>query len=119
MSKAYSSTIGKVITTPTINDKECAYALYDEKGILKCAIEQAYLAGKTTFQKPISCHLYPIRINKTEHYDAINYDKWHICSDACSHGQKLGVELYKFLKTPLIRKYGEKWYNELQREIEG
>ncbi len=106
-------------STPTIADKECAYALYDEKGVLKCAIEQAYLDGKTSFQKPISCHLYPIRITKTEHYDAINYDKWHICNDACSHGKSLGVPLYKFLKAPLTRKYGEAWYQELQKEIEG
>ena len=64
--------------TPTINQKECAYAIYDERKILKCGIEQAYLAGKISFQKPISCHLYPIRITKYEQYDALNYDRWHI-----------------------------------------
>jgi hypothetical protein len=105
-------------STPTIDDKECAYALYDEKGTLKCGIEQAYFDGKTTFRKPISCHLYPIRITKYDNYEALNYDRWHICSDACSHGAGLGVELYKFLKEPLIRKYGEPWYKELIREIE-
>ncbi|MES2795701.1 MAG: DUF3109 family protein [Bacteroidota bacterium] len=105
-------------STPTIADRECAYALYDEKGILKCAIEQAFFDGKTDFRKPISCHLYPIRITKHDHYDALNYDRWHICSDACSHGEQLGVELYKFLKAPLIRKYGEAWYKQLIWEIE-
>lgn len=106
--------------TPTIgNNRECAYALYDEKGILKCGIEQAYLDGKTTFKKPISCHLYPIRIQKYDQFDAINYDRWDICSPACSLGKELGVPLYKFLKEPLIRKYGESWYNELVKEIEG
>jgi hypothetical protein len=105
-------------STPTINDKECAFAIYDDKGILKCGIEQAYFDGKTTFRKPISCHLYPIRITKTPEYDAINYDKWHICNDACTHGSDLGVPLYKFLKEPLIRKYGEDWYTQLQTEIE-
>ncbi len=105
-------------STPTIADRECAYALYDEKGILKCAIEQAFFDGKTDFRKPISCHLYPIRITKHDHYDALNYDRWHICSDACSHGEQLGVELYKFLKAPLIRKYGEAWYKQLLWEIE-
>jgi Protein of unknown function (DUF3109) len=105
-------------STPTIGDKECAYALWDEKGILKCGIEQAFFDGKTEFRKPISCHLYPIRITKHDHYDALNYDRWHICSDACSHGEQLGVELYKFLKAPLIRKYGEAWYKQLVREIE-
>jgi hypothetical protein len=106
-------------STPTINNQECAYALTDEKGILKCAIEQAYLDGKTTFKKPISCHLYPIRITKYENYDALNYDRWNICNPACSHGRDLGVAIYKFLKEPLIRKYGEAWYMELVEEIEG
>lgn len=106
-------------STPTINDKECAYSVYDEKGILKCGIEQAYNDGKTKFRKPMSCHLYPIRITKYDHYEAINYDRWHICSPACSLGKELGVPVYKFLKDPLIRKYGEDWYTKLTEEIEG
>jgi hypothetical protein len=93
-------------STTTINDRECAYALYDERGILKCGIEQAYLAGATNFKKPISCHLYPIRITKYEGFEALNYDRWDICSPACSFGAKLGVPVYKFLKEPLERKYG-------------
>ncbi len=105
-------------STTTIDDKECAYALYDERGILKCGIEQAYLAGATTFKKPISCHLYPIRITKYEGFEALNYDRWNICNPACSFGEKLGVRIYQFLKEPLIRKYGEGWYGELVREIE-
>ncbi len=105
-------------STPTINDKECAYAIYDERGILKCGIEQAYLDKKIVFQKPISCHLYPIRITKYEQYDAINYDRWHICNAACHHGKALGVPLYKFLKSPLTRKYGVAWYSELVSLIE-
>lgn len=104
-------------STPTIGNRECAYAIYNEKGILKCGIEQAYLDGKINFRKPISCHLYPIRITKYEEYHAINYERWHICNPACRHGQALGVPLYKFLKEPLIRQYGEEWYNELVRLI--
>jgi len=104
-------------STTTINDRECAYALYDERGILKCGIEQAYLAGATSFKKPISCHLYPIRITKYEGFEALNYDRWDICSPACSFGAKLGVPVYEFLKEPLIRKYGAEWYAELAREI--
>ncbi|QHT72139.1 DUF3109 family protein [Rhodocytophaga rosea] len=104
-------------STPTIGKRECAYAIYDEKGILKCGIEQAYLDGKINFRKPISCHLYPIRITKYEEYHAINYHRWQICNPACRHGQALGVPLYKFLKAPLIRQYGEEWYNELVRLI--
>lgn len=105
--------------TPTIGDnRECAYSIYDDRGILKCGIEQAYLDGKTTFKKPISCHLYPIRITSYEQYDAINYDRWHICDPACSLGDKLKVPLYRFLKDALVRKYGHKWYEELIQEIE-
>lgn len=105
-------------STTTINDKECAYALYDERGILKCGIEQAYLAGATDFKKPISCHLYPIRVTKYEGFEALNYDRWDICSPACTFGRELGVPVYKFLKEPLERKYGAAWYVELSREIE-
>jgi hypothetical protein len=105
-------------STPTIGGKECAYALYDEKGILKCGIEQAYLDGKTKFRKPISCHLYPIRITKKKGFEAVNYHKWSICSAACSFGKSLQVPLYKFLKDPLIRKYGKKWYDELVNAVE-
>ena len=105
-------------STTTINGKECAFAIYDEKGILKCGIERAYLDGKTEFKKPISCHLYPIRVTKYDHYEALNYDRWSICSAACTLGERLGVPVYKFLKDALIRKYGEAWYKELCDEIE-
>lgn len=105
-------------STPTINGRECAYAIYDDKGILKCGIEQAYNDGKIKFRKPISCHLYPIRITKYDHYEAINYDRWHICTPACGLGKELGVPVYKFLKEALTRKYGERWYRELCTEIE-
>ncbi|UZR94216.1 DUF3109 family protein [Chondrinema litorale] len=104
-------------STPTINHKECAYAVYDDKGFLKCSIEQAHLDGKIDFKKPISCHLYPIRVTKYDKYDALNYDRWEICSDACSFGQELGVPVYVFLKDALIRKYGEQWYSDLESEI--
>ena len=105
-------------STTTIKGRECAFAFYEKTGILKCGIEQAYLDGKISYKKPISCHLYPIRITKYEQYDALNYDRWHICGDACHHGKALGVPLYKFLKEPLIRKYGENWYKELTMIIE-
>lgn len=105
-------------STPTIGGRECAYAIYDEQGILKCGIEQAYLDGKTKFRKPISCHLYPIRITKKKDFEAVNYHKWSICSAACALGKSLGIPLYKFLKEPLIRKYGKAWYKELVKQIE-
>lgn len=106
-------------STPTIGGKECAYSHYDDKGVLKCGIEQANLDGKIGFKKPISCHLYPIRITKNKKgFEAVNYHKWSICSAACSFGKSLQVPLYKFLKEPLVRKYGAGWYDELTKAIE-
>ncbi len=105
-------------STPTIGGRECAYSIYDEKGILKCGIEQAYYDGKIGWKKPISCHLYPIRITKKKKFEAVNYHKWNICSPACALGKELQVPLYKFLKEPLIRKYGQAWYDELVAVIE-
>jgi hypothetical protein len=106
------------LCTPVIEGRECAYAIYDKKGILKCGIEQAYLDGKIGWKKPISCHLYPIRVTSKKNFEALNYHKWHICSPACSLGRELQVPVYKFLKDPLIRKYGEQWYQELCEKIE-
>jgi hypothetical protein len=105
-------------STPTIGGKECAYAHYDSLGILKCGIEQAYLDGRTNFRKPISCHLYPIRIIRKKDMEAVNYHQWSICSAACTYGKSLQVPLYKFLKDALVRKYGEAWYAELVQQIE-
>lgn len=106
------------LCTPVIDGRECVYAIYDKKKVLKCGIEQAYLDGKIAWKKPISCHLYPIRITKKKDFEALNYHKWHICSAACAFGKELQVPIYKFLKDPLIRKYGEKWYSELSAVIE-
>ncbi len=106
-------------STTTIEGKECAYAIYDENKVLKCAIEQAQMDGKINFRKPVSCHLYPIRITKYDEYDALNYDRWSICSAACTLGGELKVPIYKFVKEALIRKYGTAWYDTLVEEIEG
>ncbi|MEZ5198015.1 MAG: DUF3109 family protein [Bacteroidales bacterium] len=103
--------------TPLINDRDCAY-IYYENDIARCAIEKAYEEKAISFQKPVSCHLYPIRIVKKKNFEAVNYHKWYICSPACSLGKELGLPLYKFLKVPLTRKYGEEWYAKLVREIE-
>ncbi len=104
-------------STATINDRECAFSVYDEKGFLQCGIEMAWKDGKTSFRKPVSCHLYPIRIEKYEDYDAVNYHRWDICSPACQLGKSLGVPMYQFLKEALIRKYGAEWYQKLEQEI--
>lgn len=100
--------------TTLVNGAECAFVYFDEKGITKCAIEQAHKDGKTEFKKPISCHLYPIRTQKFAEFEALNYNEWHICSPACACGSKLDVKVYKFLKEPLIRAYGEEFFEELE-----
>lgn len=105
------------LTTPCVDkNKECAYVTW-ENGITKCAIEKAYEDGKIDWQKPISCHLYPIRITQYPEFDVLNYDRWHICHAACSFGKKLNVPVYSFLKTPLIRKYGEEWFKTLEESV--
>lgn len=106
---------GDYTTTLVSEGAECAFVFFDENKIAKCAIEQAYLDKKIGWQKPISCHLYPIRIKKTKTYEAVNYDKWSVCKPACECGEKLNVPVYKFLKTPLIRKYGKDWYKQLEQ----
>lgn len=102
-------------TTPCVDgNKECAYVFWQD-GITKCAIEKAFEDGKVKWKKPISCHLYPIRITAYPEFDILNYDRWHICHAACTLGHKLNVPVYSFLKDPLIRKYGEEWYSALEK----
>ena len=99
--------------TPLVNGSECAYVIFDENGITKCGIEKAHEAGAVDFKKPVSCHLYPIRVKSYSEFDAVNYHKWPICSDACVLGKELEVPIYQFVKDALIRKYGEDWWSEL------
>ena len=101
--------------TTLVNNAECAFVFFDNNGITKCAIEQAYNDDKIDFKKPISCHLYPIRVAKLRTYVALNYNYWNICKDACKLGNELDVKVYKFLKEPIIRKWGEEFYNELEQ----
>ncbi|MBI5539564.1 MAG: DUF3109 family protein [Bacteroidia bacterium] len=100
------------LTTPLNNGKECAFTIFIN-GIANCAIEKSWEKGTCKLQKPVSCHLYPIRIKKYSTFSAVNYDNWDICKQALTKGEKEGVPLYKFAKTALIRKYGEDWYNQL------
>lgn len=106
--------------TPLINNGPCAYMTYNELGIAQCGIEQAWKAGATDFQKPISCHLYPIRVDRNEvaGFEALNYHEWDICSAACELGDKEKVPVYRFLKEAIIRKYGEDFYEELDAAAE-
>lgn len=98
--------------TALINNKECAYLIYEGKTAI-CAIEKAYLDKKIDFRKPISCFLYPVRIKQYSSFIAVNYDVWDICEPARIFGRKEGVPVYKFLKEPLIQKFGEEWYEQL------
>jgi hypothetical protein len=106
---------GKFVT-PLVNDGECAFANFSG-GIAHCAIEKAFFDHKTRFRKPVSCHLYPVRITEYEQFDAVNYHKWNICKPALKKGSREGIPLYKFLKSALVRKYGEDWYHRLELEI--
>ncbi len=109
---AYVVDFENELTTPLVDGKHCAYT-YFEKGIAKCGIEKASKEHGFDFNKPISCYLYPVRITKFKDYDAVNYDQWSICRSACSCGEQLNVPVYQFLKKPLIKKYGIKWYEQL------
>lgn len=100
------------LVTPLIGNAECSYAQY-VNGIYYCAIEKAWMDKKISFRKPLSCHLFPIRIKKYEEFDAINYEEIKICKPALKRGKIEDIPLYRFLEEPLVRVYGEKWYNEL------
>lgn len=114
---AYKDTDGEMVTS-IVNGKDCVFTYYDEKGICKCAIEKAHKEGKSDFYKPISCHLYPIRLQKYKDFTAVNYHRWRVCKAAVILGNKEGLKIYQFLKTPLIRKFGQDWYNELCIAVE-
>lgn len=102
------------LVTSIVNGKDCVFTCYDERGCCCCAIEKAYREGKTNFYKPISCHLYPIRVGHYGPYKALNYHRWSVCRAAVLLGEKEDVPVYKFLKEPLTRKFGEAWYAELE-----
>jgi hypothetical protein len=108
-------TVNGEYETPLIpDDDSCVYIMYDEKGIAKCAIEEAYNQGVVDWKKPVSCHLYPVRVQQYSEFAAVNYHRWVICDDACLLGEELKVPVYKFVKDALIRKFGKDWYNELE-----
>jgi hypothetical protein len=106
------------LETPLIDEADCAYVIFDEHNTALCGIEEAYNQGDIKWKKPISCHLYPIRVKDYSEFSAVNYHKWQICDDACTLGQELQVPIYKFVKEALIRKFGENWYAELEKVAE-
>lgn len=110
---AYIDGDGDLVTS-IVNNKDCVFACYDTDGTCKCSIEKAFRAGKTDFYKPISCHLYPIRLTKYTDFTAVNYHRWDVCKAAEILGRKENLPVYKFLKEPLVRRFGEAWYNALE-----
>lgn len=102
------------LVTPIIGNNECVYTFVDENGITKCAIEKAFFTKNTSFRKPVSCHLFPIRITEYKRFDGVNYEKLKICKPGRACGKTNNLPLWQYLKDPLIRKYGEEWYRELK-----
>lgn len=100
--------------TSIVDGRECVFTVKDKQGIYKCAIEKAYKEGKIDFYKPISCHLYPVRIKEYTRLTAVNVHRWKVCNCARILGKKLHMPVYKFLKEPLIRKFGEEWYHQVE-----
>lgn len=113
---SYKDYDGELVTS-IIKGKECVFTYFDDNGVCKCAIDNAYRDGRISVQKPISCHLYPIRLQKYRDFTAVNYHRWSICEPAVKFGKNEGVKLYQFLKEPLIRKFGEKWYESLEEGV--
>ncbi|MGB4846797.1 MAG: DUF3109 family protein [Saprospiraceae bacterium] len=111
---------GELLGTPLVKNGACAYLIWDGKGIGKCSFELAYEEGKIDWPKPISCHLYPIRVRYLKNgTEAWNYSRWNICAPACKNGKKLNVPLYKFLKRAIVRAKGKKFYKMLEACAEG
>lgn len=109
---AYIDQEGDLVTS-IVNGKDCVFVCYGSDGMCHCAIEKAYREGKIDFYKPISCHLYPIRLITYDAFTAVNYNRWKICKAAEILGRKEKVKVYQFLREPLIRKFGLEWYDEL------
>lgn len=110
---SYIDVEGDLVTT--IKDgKECVFTHFTDDGSCRCSFEMAFEAGEIDFPKPISCALYPVRVKQYTDFQGVNYDEWDICKCAEVLGEKMGTPVYKFLKAPLIRKFGKHWYAELE-----
>ena len=101
------------LVTSIVDGKNCVFTCYGNNGMCYCAIEKAYREGRIDYYKPISCHLYPVRLTEYPTFTAVNYHRWKICKAAEALGQKENIRLYQFLKEPLIRRFGKEWYDEL------
>lgn len=111
---AYIDQEGDLVTT-LIEACNCAFTTFSDSGVCLCALEKGYREGKLPQLKPSSCHLYPVRLKKIGELTALNLHRWKICRSAEKNGRELGIRAYEFLKEPLIRKFGEEWYKELEK----
>ena len=102
------------LVTSIIGNKDCVFCTYDKKGVCLCALEIGYNSGKCAFKKPVSCHLYPVRLTEYPTFTAVNYDERKICRGAVKLGKEKGIRVYQFLEGPLVRHFGEEWYEELK-----
>jgi len=109
---AYRDADGEYVTS-IVDGEDCVFTCYDENGYCRCAIEKAFREKKIEFTKPISCHLYPVRLSHLDEFRAVNYHCWRVCKSAVVMGKKSNVKVFQFLKEPLIRKFGEEWYEQL------
>ena len=103
--------------TPLVEGRECAFVQFNAHGVAMCSIETAWKAGASAFRKPVSCHLYPIRITEYGNHSSLNYHRWDVCGAACSLGEQLGMSVFRFARTALLRKYGAEWVAEAE-EVE-
>lgn len=101
------------LVTQIVDGKNCVFTCYGPGGLCLCAIEKARREGRTSCEKPISCHLYPLRVKQYPTWTAVNYHQWKICKCAEALGRAKGLRVYQFLKEPLIRRFGQAWYDEL------
>lgn len=113
----YTDEDGDLVTS-IVHGKDCVFTCYDSCGNCFCALEKAYREGRSLFYKPASCHLYPIRIKKIGDMTALNYHRWDVCRMAVEKGRQLNLPVYRFLKEPLVRRFGEAWYQELESAVE-
>lgn len=114
---AYTDEEGDLVTT-LLDGRNCAFTCYGPGGVCLCALEKARREGRTSWLKPASCALYPLRLTEYPSFTAVNYHRWSICRDAVANGRRLGIRLYQFLEEPLTERFGAEWYAELKANCE-
>lgn len=114
---AYTDEEGDLVTT-LLDGRNCAFTCYGPGGVCLCALEKARREGRTSWLKPASCALYPLRLTEYPSFTAVNYHRWNICRDAVANGRRLGIRLYQFLAQPLTERFGAEWYAELKANCE-